>query len=169
MSALVALAGSAGIKIIEKIIAQKVGDGAGQLAGDVLGAIAEQVGVPVDQLEQTAIERPPVVIDAMRNVEARTPELIALYASGLELQMAQLEAEQDDPLWMRAWRPGGMYLIFFLWIWNAVILHVANAIWRTALPPIPFDNLMQFTGVFLGLYMGGHTIKDFVTKWAGSR
>lgn len=169
MSALIALAGQAGFSIIEKIIAKKFGDGAGQLAGDVLGEIAAQVGVPVDQLDQAAVENPAVVTQALRNVEERSPEMIALYAAGLELQKAQLAAEASEPLWMRAWRPGGMYMIGLLWIWNVIILHVANAIWKIALPPMPFEQLIQLSGLYMGLYMGGHTIKDAVGKWAGSK
>lgn len=169
MSALVTLAGSAGLKIIEQIIARKFGDGAGQLAGDVLGAIATEVGVPVDQLEQAAQDNPPAVTQAMRTVEERSPELIALYAAGLELQRAQLAAEAAEPLWMRAWRPGGMYMIGLLWIWNVIVLHVCNAIWKIALPQMPFEQLVQLSGLYMGLYMGGHTIKDAVTKWAGAK
>lgn len=167
MSALIALAGSTGTKIVERIIARKFGDGAGQLAGDVLGAIAAQVGVSVDQLDQAAEEQPAVVTRALREVEDRSPELIALYASGLELQRAQLATEATEPLWMRAWRPGGMYMIGLLWIWNAIILHVCNAIWKTALPQMPFEQLVQLSGLYMGLYMGGHTIKDALSKWAG--
>lgn len=166
MSALIALAGSTGTKIVERIIARKFGDGAGQLAGDVLGAIADQVGVPVEQLDQAAEDQPAVVTRALREVEARSPELIALYAAGLELQRAQLAAEATEPLWMRAWRPGGMYMIGLLWLWNVIILHVCNAIWKIALPQMPVEQLVQLSGLYMGLYMGGHTIKDAVQKWA---
>lgn len=169
MSALVTLAGSAGLTILEKIIARKFGDGAGQLAGDVLGAIAEQVGVPVDQLDRAAEDQPAVVTQALQAVEARSPELIALYVAGLDLQRAQLAAEAAEPLWMRAWRPGGMYMLGLLWVWNVIGLHVCNAIWRIALPQMPFDQLVQVSGLYMGLYMGGHTIKDAVTKWAGAK
>lgn len=169
MSALIALAGSTGAKIVERIIARKFGDGAGQLAGDVMGEIAAKVGVPVDQLDRAAEDQPAVVTRALREVEERSPELIALYASGLELQRAQLAAEETEPLWMRAWRPGGMYMIGLLWLWNVIVLHVCNAIWKTALPQMPFEQLVQLSGLYMGLYMGGHTIKDAVQKWAGGR
>jgi hypothetical protein len=169
MSALASLAGSAGIKIIERIIGQRLGDGAGQLAGQVLGEIAAQVGVPVDRLEQAAIDQPPAVIDAMRNVEARTPELIALYAAEVELQKQALAAEAGESVWMRAWRPGGMYMIGLLWIWNTIVLHVCNAIWKIALPAMPYDQLVQLSGLYMGLYMGGHTVKDAISKWVGTR
>lgn len=169
MSALATLAGSAGLKIVEKIIANRLGDGAGQLAGDVLGAIAEQVGVPVDQLDQAAEDQPAVVTRALQTVEDRSPELIALYAAGLELQKAQLAAEAAEPLWMRAWRPAGMYLLGLFWIWSVIIVHVINAAAGTALPPVPLDQLVQISGLYMGLYMGGHTIKDAMTKWAGAK
>ncbi|ETD85769.1 hypothetical protein ACTTAF_06235 [Rhodobacter capsulatus] len=169
MSALVTLAGSAGLKIVEKIIANKLGDGAGQLAGDVLGAIAEQVGVPVDQLDQAAEDQPVVVTRALMTVEERSPELIALYAAGLELQKAQLAADAAEPRWMRAWRPAGMYLLGLFWIWSVIIVHVVNAAAGTALPPVPLDQLVQISGLYMGLYMGGHTIKDAMTKWAGAK
>lgn len=169
MSALASLAGQAGIKIVTAILSKKLGDGAGQLAGDVLGEIAKQVGVAPDQLDQAAEDRPQVVIDALRNVEARTPELVALYAAGLELQKAQLAAEAAEPFWMRAWRPGGMYMIGLLWLWNVIVLHVCNAIWKIALPQMPFEQLVQLSGLYMGLYMGGHTIKDAVTKWSEAK
>ncbi|SOC19537.1 hypothetical protein [Rhodobacter maris] len=169
MSALAALAGSAGLKVIEKIIANKFGDGAGQLAGDVLGAIADQVGVPVDQLDQAAEDQPAVVTQALQAVEARSPELIALYAAGLELQKAQLAAEAGEPAWMRAWRPAGMYLLGLFWLWSVIVVHIVNAAAGTTLPPVPLDQLVQISGLYMGLYMGGHTIKDAVTKWTGAK
>jgi hypothetical protein len=62
-----------------------------------------------------------------------------------------------------------MYLIGLLWIWNVIVLHVLNASLKIALPPMPFEQLMQLSGLYFGLYMGGHTIKDMVGKWAGAR
>ncbi|MBZ4022181.1 hypothetical protein CKO11_06890 [Rhodobacter sp. TJ_12] len=168
MSALATLAGSAGLKVVERIIAKKFGDGAGQLAGDVLGAVAEQVGVPVEQLDQAAVEKPALVTQALRDVEERSPELIALYAAGIELQRAQLAAEASEPIWMRAWRPAGMYLLGLLWLWNVIVVHIVNAAAKIDLPQMPFDQLVQISGLYMGLYMGGHTIKDAVTKWRGS-
>lgn len=169
MSALAALAGSAGISILEKILTRKLGDGAGQLATEVLSEIAARLGVPVDQLESLAETEQTRVVKAMREVEAISPELIALSMKELELQSARMQAEEGEPLWARAWRPGGMYLIGFLWLWNVVILHVINAIWKVALPAVPFAELMQLSGLYFGLYMGGHTVKDVFAKWAGAR
>lgn len=156
---------NAGLPVLEKLLSRKIGDQGGQLAGEVLRAIADRLHVAPEQVEAEIDSRPGAVIEAMREVERMTPEMTALYAAGLQGQFALLQAESAEPLWARAWRPGGMYLILFLWAWNIVLLHVANAIWRIALPPAPYDALGWLTGVYLSLYMGGHTLKDVVQKW----
>lgn len=165
MSALAAIALQAGLRTLEKILSRKIGDAGGQLATEAISAIAAQMNVAPDAIEGVYAETPGRVIEAMREVERMTPELTALYAAGLQGQFALLQAESAEPLWARAWRPLGMYLILFLWTWNIVLLHIANAIWKIALPPAPFDALGWLTGVYFGLYMGGHTIKDVIGKW----
>lgn len=167
MSAIAALALNAGLPIIEKVLTGKLGDTGGQLAAEVLGAIAKRVGVSPDQLDGVADQQPGQVIDAMRKVEAMSPEIVGLYAAGLQGQFALLQAETAEGGWKAAWRPAGMYLLGFLWLWNVVLLHVGNAIWKTALPPMPFPELFQVSGLYMGLYMGGHTLKDVASKWVG--
>lgn len=166
---LATIALNAGLPVIEKILSRKLGDAGGQLATEVIRAIADRIGVPPETVEAHAESYPGAVIDAMREVERMTPEMTALYAAGLQGQFALLQAESAEPLWARAWRPLGMYLILFLWTWNIVILHVCNAIWKIALPPAPFDALGWLTGVYFGLYMGGHTVKDVVQKWVAGK
>lgn len=153
-----------GAPVVGKILTDQLG-GHGGLAIDVLQAVAKAAGVPVEDLDALAVDNQPKAVDALREVERQSPELVALYAAGLEYQTAMLQAEQTEPLWQRAWRPAGMYLIGLLWLWTIVIVHVANAIWKIALPPAPFDVLIQLTGIYAGLYMGGHTIKDLAEKW----
>lgn len=156
---------NAGLPIIEQILSKKLGDAGGQLASQTLRAIAERLKVEPEAIEAEADRSPGAVIDAMREVERMSPEMIALYATGLQGQFALLQAESTEPFWSRGWRPTGMWLILFLWAWNIVILHVANAVWKIALPPAPFDALGWLTGVYCSFYMGGHTLKDVVQKW----
>ena len=158
MSALAAIALQAGLPIIEKLLLKKLGDQNGQLATTVIRAIAERAGTTPEELDGLATTNPGRVIDAMREVERMSPEMVGLYAADAQLQLATLQAEQDDPAWMRAWRPGWMYLLGFLWLWNLVLLHIGNAIWKIALPPLPTTDLLALTGLFLSLYMGGHTV-----------
>ena len=165
MNVLATLALQAGLPVLEKILSRKIGDAGGQLAGEAIRAIADRLHITPDAVEAEAETRPGAVIEIMREVERMTPEMTALYAAGLQGQFALMQAEMSGPAWVSAWRPAGMYLLGFLWLWNTVILHVANAIWKIALPPMPFEQLIQLSGLYMGLYMGGHTVKDVVGKW----
>ena len=161
------LALQSGLPIVEKLLTRKLGDQGGQLASEVIRAIAARAGVGPEEIEDLVETNPGRALDAMREVEKQSPELLALYAAGVQGQFALLQAEQADPAWMRAWRPGWMYLLGLFWLWNIIGLHVLNAVYKTALPPVPFDQLLGLTTVFMALYMGGHTVKDLMGKWAG--
>jgi hypothetical protein len=165
MTPLIALALQSGFPYLEKMLTKKIGDQDGLLATSVIRAIATRVGTDPEGLPKAMEEMPGGVIAAMREVEKSAPDMIAAYDRDLQLQLATLAAEQDEPVWMRAWRPAGMYLLGFLWLWNSVVLHVANAIWKTALPPMPFSDLIQLSSLYMALYMGGHTVKDVVKTW----
>lgn len=158
MSILATLAGKAGVSILRNILTGKIDGQGGELADIVLSDIAKRLNVPPAEVEAMADSNPGRVIDAMREVEKVTPELVALYAHEIQYRLAQLEAEQEEPYWMRAWRPGMMYLIGLFWAWNIIFLHVANAIWKIALPSAPWDILIALTGMYIGLYMGGNTL-----------
>lgn len=161
---LVALAIQIGAPMIRAALEQRLGAD-GRLAAEVASAVARRAGVPVEGIDALAESEPGRVIDAMRIVEGETPELIRLRLAEAEAGAALARSEETDPVWMRAWRPGGMYLIGLLWLWNVVILHIANAVWKIALPIMPFEQLIQLSGLYFGLYMGGHTIKDLASKW----
>ena len=169
MSALAALALKSGLPVIGAILKGKIGGAGGELATQVIEALAKSARVAPDQLEGLIETAPGKIVDAMREVEPMTPELIALYQKGLEHQNQLLMAEQEEGGWKAAWRPLGMYFVMVLWAWQVVILHVCNAIWKIALPPMPYDQLVTFTGLYMSLYMGGHTLKDMASKWVGAR
>lgn len=164
---LIELAAQAGVPVLRKILEGRIGSGKADLITDVIEQIARRAGARGGQLEDLARDQPDVVMAAMEEVERMTPELVALHAAGLEYQAAQFEAERLEPLWVRAWRPAGMYFIGLLWLWNVIVLHVANAFWKIALPPMDLSVLLQLSGLYMGLYMGGHTLKDVAGKWRG--
>lgn len=166
MSILANIAVQAGFPLIQKVLAGKMGDANGRLASDIVEAIAARAGIAPEALEAVDANAPGRVIDAMREVESAVlPEKLALFMKDTELQLLLAQAEQEGPAWARAWRPAGMYLIGFLWLWTAVLLHVANAIWKIALPQMPFEQLFQISAAYMALYMGGHTAKDLFGKW----
>jgi hypothetical protein len=104
---------------------------------------------------------------AMVAVEGDVAELAPLYAAEIAARQETFAAEREEPLWVRAWRPLGMYGLGFFWLWNLVLLHVANAVWKIALPPTDLSVLMQISALYMSLYMGGHTAKDLMAKWTG--
>lgn len=168
LSTLMPLAVAVGAPVIERILSDKIGTGNAGLVRRVIETIAEQAGTTPDKLEDLARASPELVQAAIQEAERMSPDLVALYGEGLEYQMAILDAERDGPLWTRAWRPGGMYLIGFLWLWNVVLLHVFNAVFKIALPAMDAALLFQLSALYLGLYMGGHTVKDIAArKWGG--
>lgn len=167
-AALTALALQIGVPLIGQVLSRRIGAGNAQLATDVIGAVSRRLGVTPAEAETLAAEDPPRVIDAMRETEAAMPEMLALYATSLEGQYALLQAEQKGPWWGWAWRPAMMWLLAFLWLWTIVLLHIANAVWRIALPPIDAGVLLSVTGIYMALYMGGHTIKDWVRVTRGA-
>ena len=166
-AALIALAAKVGAPVVEKILTRHLGGTGGALAGEVIRTIADQAGVPPEALDNLATEHPEVVEQAIRDTEAVAPEIIALQTAELEGKLAIFESEKTEPVWVRAWRPLGMYGLGVLWFWNVIFLHVANAYWKIALPPMPFEHLMGISALYMSLYMGGHTIKDVAAKWIG--
>lgn len=170
MSALASLALQTGLPILEKVLTRKLGPATGELATEVIRAVADRAGTTPEEIETLAETTPGRVVEAMRDVEkGPVVDKIDLYLKETEARLAMFAAEQDGPVWVRAWRPAGMYLLGFFWLWNIVLLHVANAVWKIALPPVGFDVLVQISGLYMGLYMGGHTVKELAAKWkAGS-
>lgn len=168
--ALIALLTQAGAPMLKRILTGKIGAGNAELVSHVIDRIAERAGVEPRMVEAMAETSPDELTGPIREVETMAPEFIELYTREIEARAALFETEQSDPVWVRAWRPAGMYLIGFLWLWQIVLLHVANATWKIALPPAPWDALFQVTGLYMALYMGGHTVKDFVhRKWGAAK
>ena len=160
IQSLLPLAVQFGLPLLQRVLGDKLDPANGALATHVVREVARRSGVQPEQLGAYARDNPEVVEAAMREVEETAPEMIQLYTAGVEGQFALLQSEQRDPAWKSAWRAGWMYLLGVLWVWNIIVLHLINAIWKWALPPVEFTVLLQLTGLFMALYMGGHTLKD---------
>ncbi|GIT85425.1 hypothetical protein [Roseobacter sp. OBYS 0001] len=167
--ALVSLAAQIGAPMVRKLLSDRIGSGNAKLAEEVAGAIAERVGVAPDQLEGFAAKEPEVVMSAIKEVEAMTPNMMQVALAETQTREALLLAETARGGWQAAWRPAGMYLIGFFWLWNMVILHIANAVFKIALPPTDFAILLQISAAYMALYMGGHTAKDVFRNRKGAR
>ncbi len=172
LAIIVAAAAKAGAPLVKAIVEKHAGPLAGTLAGSVIDQVATRVGVPAEELAQAD---PDVVEWAVRSVEAVTPEMIALWQSGLSGQFALLQAEQKEGFWQSAWRWGWMYLLAFLWICAFLLFPLLRA-FGFFIEPIDPAQLLTLTGWFISLYMGGHTVKelgkqavDAVKTWRSAR
>lgn len=166
--ALIGLAKKLGAKVIHDVLVKKIGKDKADLADAVIREIADHAGLGPEQVEAAAEKDPVSLEEAIRTVEPMAAELVALYAQGLEGQFALLQAEQKEPWFAWAWRPMWMYLLGWLWLWHFFGLGVVNAVFRASIVAGDPVVLMQLTGLFLALYMGGHTIKDFVARRFGA-
>ena len=163
---LLPLAARAGAPLIERLLSKAIGRNAAGLVADVVGTVAAQAGVTPEELPAKIQADPDAVEKALVEAEVEAPELLAVYAAGLEGQFSLLKREMREPLWTWAWRPAGMWGLGALWFWNVVLLHVVNAVFKIALPQMDLGDLFNLTALFLGLYMGGHTLKDVAGKVA---
>ena len=107
--ALISLAAQIGAPIIRDILARKIGRENAELASDVVGMIAKRAGVAPEAVEQLAADEPDRVAAAITAVEADVAELAPLYAAELAARQETYAAEREEPFWVRAWRPLGMY------------------------------------------------------------
>jgi hypothetical protein len=162
---LIAAAGKVGAPLIKGVLEKHLGGAAGDLAGTIIDTIAEHAGVPVDKLP----DLPPAQIEeAVRRVEEITPALILAQVEqqreANRLMLAEMDKGEAGWTWM--WRPAWMYLLAFFWIWTVVVVPIVRLGTGSAVElPVDPATLMTLTGLYLGLYMGGHTIKAGIEKW----
>tara|TARA_R110002124_G_scaffold284368_1_gene461524 strand:- start:39768 stop:40286 length:519 start_codon:yes stop_codon:yes gene_type:complete len=154
-----------GAPFLKKIVEGSLPPPFNQLGGYAVDVLAERLGT--EPTEDAIVARyqaePKVVGPIISEVEA-SPELILAGVEQQKLTNTLLLAEMKEPLWTWAWRPLGMYGLGVLWFWNVIALHAFNAWLKIALPPTDPFVLMQLSGLYMALYMGGHTFKDFATK-----
>ena len=167
-SILLSAAGELAVPIIKKILGDKLGGAGGEIAGKVIDVIAEKAGVspealpdlPTDDLQEAIVAAEPAAADIlMHHVESQ------------RLMNETLKAEMDKggPTWTWAWRPGWMWLLAFVWLYALILRPLTNAAFGASIEAIDLGILMTLTGVFTGLYMGGHTALRGIEKWKGER
>ena len=161
-SILVGVAAEVGAPLIKRVLENRFGKASGELAETVIKSVAEKAGaepIELDALKPADLEK------AVLATEAEMPELIALYAAGLDGQFALLQAETKEGFWQSFWRYGWMYLLAIFWIWRIIVAPIVNQRLGSGggvmIEMVDLATLMTLTSWFMALYMGGHTIKDF--------
>lgn len=141
------------VPIIKRVLGQKLGGRNSDLADTIIDAIASRAGVTPSEIPNVP---KPVLESAIINSEEEAASLTVneLESQKLanELQIAEMGKES---FWAWGWRPAWMWLLMPLWVWVIVVA-----------PLLGYDMgevtglLMTLTVTYLGLYMGGHTIKQ---------
>jgi len=161
-SILLTAAGDLAVPVIKKILGDKLGGAGGELAGKVIDIIADKAGVAPDRLPEVPAGE---LQNAIVAAEPEAANILMQHVESQRLMNEALKAEFDKggPFWTWAWRPGWMWLLAFVWLYALILRPLANAAFGAAIEAVDLTILMTLTGVFTGLYMGGHTAKSIVS------
>lgn len=164
-------------KVGVPLLEMAIGSRNAETATGALDVIGRALGVPATPEDvRHSIEADPAKAEAaLARVEA-DPEMREWLVARIELDRRALDYQQHmagldrEGGWFSwAWRPAGMWLNLALWAGNAVTLIVINGLLGVAAPIVPWGDLIWFTAIYAGFYMGGHTIKEAVKTWKGAR
>lgn len=153
------------------ILAGAIGGPGGAIAASVGREIAGQLGVPASpRAVAEAIERDPeAVTGTLKRYEADAGDKIELLAQEQADMARILKREDDGPFFRWGWRPAIMWLLGLFWTMNLIgIPVILNGMLGYAIPLAPFDALITLTGLYLALYMGGHTVLRAIGGRGGS-
>ena len=167
-SILLTAAGDLAVPVIKKILGDRLGGTGGELAGKVIDIIADKAGVAPDRLPEVPAGE---LQDAIIAAEPKAADILMQHVESQRLMNETLKAELDKggPTWTWAWRPGWMWLLAFVWLYALILRPLANAAFGAAIEAVDLTILMTLTGVFTGLYMGGHTALRGIDKWRGGK
>lgn len=146
-----------------------IGGPAGALLGSgasaIIGALADALGTdPTPEAVAEKVEADPsAAASAVQQVEASKGDVIAAIHAETARQLALAETARES-FFSWGWRPAMSWTLIGLWLWAMLILPTLKALALPALQPVPMDNLLAFTGIWLTIYGGGHTIKAVLGK-----
>lgn len=141
-----------------------------EAVGKVVESIAVKVGVEPtpEAIQAKHAAEPEIVEEAIREVATESPEEWAYYVQADAIR-ADILARQDQQGGLAAaWKWLWMYLLAVFWSWAIIVQPLVNWFAGADMRLVDLGTLMGLTTIYLGLYMGGHTIKDVATKWTGN-
>lgn len=144
------------------VLATAIGGPAGPIVTTVGREIARRLGVNTPEEAGAAIEADPAATDRLVQYQAENADMLRdLAASQHELTMVETRSE-NFLQW--AWRPVMSWQLIIMWFWNSMLLPIAVGITGTPIERIPYDDLLAFTGIWLTIYGGGHTLKSVLGR-----
>ena len=150
------------VKAGAPILGTALGGPAGAAVGGAIGgAIAEALGVePSPEAVADALTQPGADA-ALRSLEAAQADRWAEYmlvAGKAQAELAAAEAARG--FWHAGWRPALSWLLIAMWLWNALGAPVVSVFAPAPIPLVPWEHLLAFSGIWLTIYGGGHTLKS---------
>lgn len=146
------------------------GPGGGAIGGAIGKALGDAFGVePTPAAVGAAIDAGDGAV--IKNMEIdRQGEWLAYMtaAQAASLDLARMEMSSGS-MFRAGWRPALMWLCGGLLVWCWVVVPVVNAALKASIATPDNGTLITIIGVFCGLYMGGHTVKDVVATWAQAK
>lgn len=138
----------------------------GPVGAQVGGVLASILGVEATpEAVGGAVAADPSVVQQAE--AAPSTDLSAWLSTHATMAAALATSETARPSFFAwGWRPAFSWLTAFLWAWNAVIRPVAVALTGAAIEAVPYDHLVGFSGLWLAIYGGGHTVKAIFAKGA---
>lgn len=164
MSALAILAPiliQAGAPILKRLLEKEVGGTAGQVGSVVVDTIATKLGVPPtpEAIAEAHKADPARVEEVVRDLEV-SPDWLPYLAQATAGRDALLQREdQRESFFAWGWRPAMSWLVIFLFAWAMVLVPTVNAAFKASLVTPSTDDILQFAGIWLVIYGGGHTAK----------
>ncbi|KQZ87212.1 hypothetical protein ASD64_07170 [Mesorhizobium sp. Root157] len=171
-SILVDAAAKVGAPIVKGLLEKYLGGAVGEVGGMIVDTIAGHAGVTADELPSLPADK---IEAAVAVTEAQAPDLLIQWNVQQRQAHDLMRAEMDKggATWTWAWRPAWMWGLLVAWAWYVFVVPMLNlfvalmgASARLVLL-VDIGTLLAVTGIFTAFYMGGHTIKDGLSKWLG--
>lgn len=118
-----------------------------------IGAALGQPGASPSEIADRFEADPTATAQIIREVERESEEMWKTIAAADQVRDRQFEREHKEHWLAWAWRPGTMYLFWLAWGWQFVAL-------AREIPTVDTGTLLGLTTLYLGLWMGGHTVKS---------
>ena len=153
----------AGTKVLADIIGKN--SPAAAVVVDKLGAALGTVNATPEAIVEKFKADPGAVISAAQEVESADPAMWE-YLAGRGQEQADLLKREDERegFFSWGWRPALSWLLVLLWLWGGLLLPLINAAFHAAIATLSVADLVTFSGIWLAIYGGGHTVKDLAAE-----
>jgi truncated hemoglobin YjbI len=150
-----------GAPILKKLLEDKIGSG---VADTVVDTIAKKLGVdPTPEAIGAKYQADPVgTAIFVKQIEAEHADEWLAHLADRDSMIAREDTRETFFAW--GWRPAMSWLVIFLFAWATVVLPLVNTAFKSSIPIPSMDSILQFSGIWLVIYGGGHTIKEVFAK-----